>query len=1316
MEGGNAKKHLNWTEETNSDRHSNQILVFSNILIPGDSYIFSVQGDPGNGLIGTANYRITMNSPPKVGSCNVIPETGVTLETMFTVRCKGFQDEDIPMTYQFFYSNKLGIHSETANDRKGTLLKFRHYPEMSNTLLPVGDPSYNYTGIITVMVSDAFDMSVETNIFIQVLPLPSKSGQHKSELIKTFVTVTENTTSSPLEHILKSGDVEGALNMVDAISLLLNTDDASVDEKDDNVKENAQIRSKLLTSLEEVPLHSIPAVKQTSSVLTSVLSGNPKEVTIDSKDKAASILEDITSKLIEEGNSESISSKELLDVSLSVVNGMSALLNVTVGNATVVSEVDNTEYYKEPDYDYYTYPDPEEDERKTAQKKLCSVAGRVMELTKNIANELLRQVPIGEREVHLHTNAIGMWLKKVDESSYKRSSLGLSENNKIILPAKSNVDFSSIQNVINIKFIHSKLNPFLCHESSRYINTHTVLISLQDESKNEVAFISEEITNLETFLERKDRAAQRVKGIALVQNTSSLTDDDIILHKFVITQEYVSLQIVVHPKRKDEKFIVVIKFQSQPVIKDFSNASLIIPFTNAQNTTQYVLTVPESRLRASIGIYYLGVLPYVDITAEQLDLQHSLLQQAPRWEGSSDKKLSQGYTLSVFISRCFFWNEKEDQWSQKGCQVGPQTTETTIHCMCSHLSVFAASFLVTPNTIQLRTIPKLLKNMTINAIVLCSVCIVWGIYFLFIIWARRKDRNDVLKRAVVVLGDNKPSETYAYLISVYTGIWLNSGTTANVGIQLQGRKTSSRKVLLRDSNMKRMQQGSEDWYLLTTSESLGGLTGLKVWHDSGGANPSWYLKKILVRDIQTDRAWLFIAERWLDITTEGIHCHLKPTSQKEVSNFSLKFNDTTIRSFQDINLWSSILLRPPRSNFTRVQRTTCALSLVLITMLCNIMFYGINVYDIEDQLEIRNFNVSLSHIVIGLESSLIAFLLNVLIIILFRNVSPCPDRGKKQDQIKLEINPRLDEERKTVITEENVSDLSLVTEKTPVITDMQNVTKSVSNEKTQLRTTTSTSYQWWIGLYKDSIKPAHQSFWEDCDNEKCNLPQGWLHSVPVVNYLIYGADQDTTKINDTIEIPTHPYLSWWFIYIIWPLAILTLVTSSFFTILYGLTYGYKRSLEWLLSVVTALFHSFIIIQPLMSITFAVLLAWIIKKSPVLMDRNDNTALQSDEVYVTPSVQQMLSRKKENKLEDIPAEPLSKETHEKLKKLWIKQKFILKIIREVLVYVLFAVATFIAVHGHRSPLAYYGTKTAKDVFIRGHYTHSMPLKNVSMIEE
>ncbi|XP_076348301.1 uncharacterized protein LOC143245933 [Tachypleus tridentatus] len=335
-------------------------------------------------------------------------------------------------------------------------------------------------------------------------------------------------------------------------------------------------------------------------------------------------------------------------------------------------------------------------------------------------------------------------------------------------------------------------------------------------------------------------------------------------------------------------------------------------------------------------------------------------------------------------------------------------------------------------------------------------------------------------------------------------------------------------------------------------------------------------------------------------------------------------------------------------------------------MVCNTMFYGINVYDTEDQLEIWKFSVSSSHVITGIESSLIAFMVNVLIITLFRNVSPCPDQSVKQDQMKSEVNPSLNEESRPVMLEENVSGPSSVTEQIPVITDIQNISESVSNETTKLQTGNSSSYQWWFGQDKHSIKSAHRSFWENHGNEECSLPQGCC-----------------LDLSDQFILYRTVWVNIWL----------------------------QTKFGWLLSVVTAVFHSLIIIQPLMSVTYAILLAWMVKKPPVLMDRNDNTALERGEAYVSSSVQQMLLRKKENKSEDISAEPLSKEAHEKLKTLWIKQKLILKLIKEVSVYVLFAVATFIAVHGHRSPLAYYGTKTAKDVFVRGHYTHSMPLKNV-----
>lgn len=49
----------------------------------------------------------------------------------------------------------------------------------------------------------------------------------------------------------------------------------------------------------------------------------------------------------------------------------------------------------------------------------------------------------------------------------------------------------------------------------------------------------------------------------------------------------------------------------------------------------------------------------------------------------------------------------------------------------------------------------------------------------------------------------------------------------------------------------------------------------------------------------------------------------------------------TAKDFQDGHIWFSVINRPPCSTFTRVQRVSCCLSLLLCTMLTSIMFWGI---------------------------------------------------------------------------------------------------------------------------------------------------------------------------------------------------------------------------------------------------------------------------------------------------------------------------------------------------------------------------------------
>lgn len=96
--------------------------------------------------------------------------------------------------------------------------------------------------------------------------------------------------------------------------------------------------------------------------------------------------------------------------------------------------------------------------------------------------------------------------------------------------------------------------------------------------------------------------------------------------------------------------------------------------------------------------------------------------------------------------------------------------------------------------------------------------------------------------------------------------------------------------------------------------------------------------------------------------------------------FKKKYN-FVIKSTQDLrdgHIWLSIFSKPANSSFTRVQRLTCCLTLLLTTMLTNIMFYGIPTDNPEDQVSAGGFKMSLSQIIIGLYDLLLLLLARLI--------------------------------------------------------------------------------------------------------------------------------------------------------------------------------------------------------------------------------------------------------------------------------------------------------------------------------------------------
>jgi len=189
------------------------------------------------------------------------------------------------------------------------------------------------------------------------------------------------------------------------------------------------------------------------------------------------------------------------------------------------------------------------------------------------------------------------------------------------------------------------------------------------------------------------------------------------------------------------------------------------------------------------------------------------------------------------------------------------------------------------------------------------------------------------------------------------------------------------------------------------------LISIKIWHNNSGKtgnDASWYLKHLIVHDLQTREKYFFICEKWLAIDKGDCQIErvLLLSLDKEKTAYAYLLGKQTKDKLRDDHLWFSIFARPVQSSFTRLDRLTCCFVLLSISMVMNIMYYGMDSGGSQQAgLQIGNFfNLTLQQISVGVITNLIIFPPSLLLIQLFRRTKRKTPRINKLKRILNENN------------------------------------------------------------------------------------------------------------------------------------------------------------------------------------------------------------------------------------------------------------------------------------------------------------------------
>ena len=156
--------------------------------------------------------------------------------------------------------------------------------------------------------------------------------------------------------------------------------------------------------------------------------------------------------------------------------------------------------------------------------------------------------------------------------------------------------------------------------------------------------------------------------------------------------------------------------------------------------------------------------------------------------------------------------------------------------------------------------------------------------------------------------------------------------------------------------------------------------------------------------MQTREKSYFICEKWFALDKEDglIERVLPISSEEDKLKFKYLLSKQTKQKLSDGHLWFSIFVRPVQSGFSRLDRLTCCFVLLTISMLMNIMYYGMDNSAQQDGLKIGPYiNLTLQQLSIGIISNLIVFPPTLLLVQLFRRTKR---RHTRISKLRLMLN------------------------------------------------------------------------------------------------------------------------------------------------------------------------------------------------------------------------------------------------------------------------------------------------------------------------
>ncbi|XP_033750161.1 uncharacterized protein LOC117334568 isoform X2 [Pecten maximus] len=1257
--------------------------IFSEFGLSTDIMRISLETSLTSGNKTLMSLDVKVNTPPANGSCSVSPSTGQVSLTLFNFTCTDWADTDGIAKYAFFVKfngsdneRMLGIQLDPVYRSK-----LPQGPDYDNYQVHTwvriidtkGASIVHYIGVVTVNPlsdadleakliafssgnNDAIDQIYATQDVNEVSSTVSEVAsllfQHSKTLLSEYgenypAAFTKPSINSPAYENPQKLDPNTPINETIA---------AEVRKKRN---EGAMMATEAASALHGLPLGSPEAVILVASTAVSMAEGTPELLPRAAQTSLADLAEkaiDTALNFVNQNVTVTIEErKDIAGVLIGILFATRAASTINYANPTQM-DIDNVkdiaDYDTTFDADSKSIPDGVDDPDAALQKLLLftnedsqsEVAAQLESKTSSTAGKVdefvMSGLNPGDEPVVFDGSSYSIRYEKnsIENLSGAKMSVGGAE---IIPPDFSKIFPNMNSNTpLSIKASTSAFKVPGLIPGSDPLNHEigTVSISIYDENNQEL-----KVKNI------KDRFEIIIPRDASVYDQPP--DDhvpfiqpgnDFSFFFISVTKERAAVQAVFNFTEL-EQLLVVVRSGGFPNLttEEVDHVCLIPQQFGKTDETSMTCSITTDMLGGFKGKLYFGVRQLLPNERDRYRFKADL----PKDYSNVPGNFTFNYTLSVSQANCLYVNTTTNTWETNGCSVSEKTNKRMVCCLCSHMTTFTGDWAVAPNTIDWNFV---FSNMDFfkNPTLYITEMVIAAVYIVSVIWARRQDKKDVEKLGLTPLLDNDIDDKYYYEIVVATGMRRNAGTNSRVNFILSGDLDETEVRCLSDSKRKVFQRGNVDGFLMAVKRPLGPLNYLHIWHDNSGKGntASWYMNTMVVRDVQTDEKYIFINNKWFAVEEgDGMIDRIIAVAGKEqMTEFSHLFTEKTTKNLNDGHLWFSVVARPPQSRFTRVQRVSCCLCLLYVTMLSNAMFYENDAADSGNALAFGPFSLSPTQVYIGVLCNIIVFPVNFLIVFMFRRSRP---RSKRPSRV-----------------EEAIKSSS---QTTASMTDVNPRLKSAANTS---RVNSS--------MLIDSGKRPDTSM-----------------SRAYTSLSVAEVPKDGKKKKKKLEFP------WFFTILAWIILWLTVLVSAAFVTFYGVMFQDVKCKQWITSMLISFFTSVFITQPIKVFAVAILFSLIIKnpggdEEEEADDEEKPKNLSNDEEFLHMD-DFGLGATKPKKASYVPAD---NQLLDKAREVRLKEIKMWAVVREIIFYSFFVWILMVISYQNRSTDSYLYKFSMEQVFI------------------